>query len=110
MKTTFRKPQNRHKTLLASASRNIVRLEANINYTTFFLETGKRKIMSYTIGIYNEVLPKQFVRLNKSVIINADFVSKVDSEQKMIVLNDGSEFLVSRRRWQFVHENLVKVA
>jgi DNA-binding LytR/AlgR family response regulator len=110
MKTTFRKPHKRHETLLASAPRNIIRLEANVNYTTFVLETGKRKVMSYTIGVYNEVLPKQFVRLSKSVIVNADFVKKVDSEQKMIVLNDGTEHLVSRRRWDFVNQSLGQVA
>ncbi len=110
MKTIFRKPHKGHQNLISSAPRSIIRLEANINYTTFVLNTGKRKIMSYTIGIYDEVLPNTFVRLNKSVIINSDYVRKVDAEQKMITLNDGSEHLVSRRRWNMVSENLQQVA
>lgn len=41
MKTKILKYHKGHEKLINEAIRNVVRLEANINYTTFILKTGK---------------------------------------------------------------------
>ncbi len=52
MKNISRNSRTSYKKLIREALYNIVRLEANINYTLFVMQTSKNKIMSYTLGIY----------------------------------------------------------
>jgi DNA-binding LytR/AlgR family response regulator len=106
MKTILRKRQKRHENLLEVAHENIIRLEANINYTSFVMDSGKRKIMSYTLAMYGMILPESFVRVNKSCIVNKNFVETLDSEEKTVKMKDGTEFQISRRRWMEVSQNI----
>lgn len=99
MKTKFKNPQKEHKKLLTEAPKNIIRLEANINYTTFILQTGKARTMSYNIATYGILLPQNFIRVNRSCIINKNFIENLDTDTKRIILTDGTEIQISRRRW-----------
>lgn len=102
MKTKFKNPHKEHKKLLAEAPKNIIRLEANINYTTFILQTGKARTMSYNIAIYGILLPQNFLRVNRSCIINKNFIDNLDTCNKKIILTDGTQVQISRRRWSEV--------
>jgi len=106
MKTKIRKPNRNHKRLLLSASEQIIRLEANLNYTTFVLKSGQQKIMSYTLKLYDVILPHPFLRVNRQCIINMNFIKNLNSDNKVIILNDGTEILISRRRWESVCQNV----
>lgn len=106
MKTKLRNRRKAHENLLTDAHENVIRLEANINYTTFVLDTGKQQTMSYTLAMYDTILPETFIRINKSYIINKIFIKSLNSENKKITLTDGSEFQISRRRWNDVSENV----
>jgi DNA-binding LytR/AlgR family response regulator len=102
MITTETKRRKGHENLLKSAPEHIIRLEANINYTSFVMQSGKRKIMSYTLAMYGLILPQSFIRINRSCIINRKFVSNLNTEDKKIILKDGTEIQISRRRWNEV--------
>lgn len=106
MKIKLRKPHKEHKKLLREAHTNIVRLEANINYTTFTLQTGKTQTMSYNLAVYGTILPQAFIRVNRSCIINKNFIDYLNSENKKVTMKDGTEFQISRRRWNDVSENV----
>ena len=106
MKTKLRKPQRTHEKLLLSASEKVVRLEANLNYTTFILNGGKQKVMSYTLKMYDVLLPHPFLRVNRQCIINMNFIDTLNSNNKIIMLKDGTEILISRRRWEKVSQNV----
>lgn len=106
MKNKLRSPHKEHKKLLCEAHKNVVRLEANINYTTFTLQTGKTKTMSYNLALYGTILPQAFIRVNRSCIINKNFIENLNSANKKITLKDGTEFQISRRRWNEVSENV----
>lgn len=107
MKTILRKRQKRHENLLKIAHNEITRLEANINYTSFVMQTGRTKIMSYTLAMYDMILPEAFIRVNKSCIINKNFVKNLNADNKVITMKDGVEFQISRRRWVEVSQNVI---
>jgi two-component system LytT family response regulator len=107
MKIKLRNHHKGHKKLLMAAHQNIIRLEGSINYTTFFLQKGKPQTMSYTLGMYGILLPQTFIRISKCCIINKDFIENFNADDKKILLKDGSEVQISRRR---LAEVLLEVA
>ncbi len=106
MKVILRNSRTKHEKLIVEALHNVVRLEANINYTLFVMESGKSKIMSYTLGMYGLLLCDAFLRVNRSCIINKNFVRFFDTENKQIVLKDGTNVKISRRRWEEVYNTI----
>lgn len=104
MKTIERKHRKGHENLLKSAPEHIIRLEANINYTSFVMQSGKRKIMSYTLAMYDMILPQSFIRVNRSCIINRKFIKNLNSIDKKLTMKDGTEVQISRRRWNEVSQ------
>jgi two-component system LytT family response regulator len=110
MESKIRKHHRTHTKLLFKASENIVRLEAKVNYTTFILNGGKQKMMSYTLKTYDTILPHSFIRVNRSCIINVNFIADFNLSHKTVILKDGTEILISRRRLGAVCENMFAVA
>lgn len=78
----------------------IVRCEADRNYTMFFLENGKKIIVSHPLKDFEEILSEQgFYRLHKSHNVNLSFVeSYVKADGGYVVLSDGTELPVSVRK------------
>ncbi len=78
----------------------IVRCEAESNYTTFYLINGEKILVSKTLKEFDEILSeKGFFRIHKSVIINMKYLKKyIKGEGGTVIMEDGSELLVSRRR------------
>ncbi len=80
-------------------SNDILYLRGDINYTEFHLVDGKKIVSSSTLLKHQEKLIS-FIRVSKSHLVNPVFV-KVLMHQgcyASIILTDGSEFKVSRRR------------
>lgn len=81
--------------------KNIIRLEAQGSYTLFYLiNRAKPIICSRTLKYYIEKLGKaQFVRPHKSHLINRNFIENIISKDgKYLVLKDGMEIKISRRK------------
>ncbi|MDZ7934575.1 MAG: LytTR family DNA-binding domain-containing protein [Emticicia sp.] len=82
----------------------VVRLQADVNYTTVYFANGKKTLVATTLKSMESrfgSFPK-FVRINKSVIINIDCIRKKDEEK--ITLQNGETFIASRRRKKAVFE------
>ena len=76
----------------------IIRCEAEGNYTKFYIAGGKQHLTSRTLGEYDELLsPYHFIRTHKSHLVNKSFISFIDNEG-FIILKDASRIEVSRRR------------
>src|SRR3546814_6532958 len=57
----------------------IIRCEAEGNYTRFYIIGDKQHLTSRTLGEYEELLsPYHFIRSHKSHLVNRDFVSFID--------------------------------
>jgi two-component system LytT family response regulator len=79
---------------------DIIYLEANSNYTGFYL-TGNRKIMAAkTLKDFEEILPpSMFIRIHHSYIINKNGVEKyIKGEGGQVVMKNGVMLDVARRK------------
>ncbi len=76
---------------------NIVRCEADRNYTSFYLFDGKRILVSKTLKDYETLLSAHnFLRVQQSHLINLDFVDRFDKKNGgSVVMKDGSEVPIS---------------
>lgn len=69
------------------------------NYTKVFLNDGQMILSSTTLGKIEERLGtlKQLIRPNRSFLININY-AKYHSEKNLLLLNNGHQVKVSRRR------------
>ena len=85
---------------------SILYCEAENNYTRFIFSNHKPIIISRTLGEYEEILSEHgFVRIHKSYLVNKKYITKVDREG-MLWMIDGKSLSVSRRRKEAVMELL----
>ena len=80
--------------------KDIVRFEAEDNYTHIFLDNGERITASKTIKSYEDLLiPFNFYRVHKRHVINLNYMRKfVKGDGGYLIMDDGIKIEVSRRR------------
>ncbi len=80
--------------------REIIRFEAEDNYTHIFMTSGQRITASKTIKMYEDMLaPFNFYRVHKRHVINMNYMKKfVKGEGGYLIMEDGMRIDVSRRR------------
>ena len=79
---------------------DIVRLEAEDNYTHFILKTGNKITASKTIKAYEDTLLRlNFVRVHKKHIVNMNYMKTyIKGEGGYLILENGETIEVSRRK------------
>ncbi|GAB4132751.1 MAG: LytTR family DNA-binding domain-containing protein [Bacteroidia bacterium] len=90
---------------------DIVRMEADSNYTVIYKANGDKIIASRTLKDFEELLfdNPAFIRTHKKHLVNINYVVKFNkNEGGELVLKDGSRIEVSRRKKQEVLEKLEK--
>ncbi len=75
----------------------IIRCEADRNYTSFFLRDNKKILVSKTLKEYETLLAgHNFLRVQQSHLININFVDRYDKKNGgAVVMKDGSEVPLS---------------
>jgi two-component system LytT family response regulator len=75
----------------------IIRLESDRNYTSFYLNDGKSILVSKTLKEYDDLLTGyNFIRVQQSHLINLDYVEKYNKGNGgFVVMKDGSEVPLS---------------
>lgn len=74
-------------------------LKANINYTEIHLKCGRKIMLAKTLKeFYKEFEKFGFFRINRSVVINMNFVAKTDEHFQSLKLKNKLQLKVSRRR------------
>jgi two-component system LytT family response regulator len=78
----------------------IMRCEADKNYTTFFLVEGEKIIVSRPIMDYEDILSEQgFYRLHKSHIVNLSCIKSYEkADGGTVILTDGTHVPVAMRK------------
>ena len=79
---------------------DIIYLEANSNYTSFYI-TGNRKITATkTLKDFEELLPaSMFIRIHHSYLINKNGIEKyIKGEGGQVVMKNGVTLDVARRK------------
>ncbi len=79
---------------------DIVRLQSDSNYTTFYLASKEKILVSRTLGEYEELLEAQnFCRVHHSHMINLGHLRRyVKTDGGYAEMSDGSRVEISRRK------------
>ena len=87
---------------------NIVRCESDDYYTKFFFLDGTTMLISKTLKEHEELLSdSDFFRPHKSHLVNLKYVkSYIKTDGGSIIMNDGKEIPVSRRKREKILEIL----
>jgi two-component system LytT family response regulator len=82
--------------------KDIVWLEANDNYTTLYLNTGKKIVASKTLKEFEAILPTtEFFRSHRSTLINVAYIKEYsNNEGGEVILSDGTHVQISKARVQ----------
>jgi len=80
--------------------KDIIRCEANDNYTNVYLANGKKFLVSGTLKHYEDLLPSMdFTRVHHSHLINMNHMTRfVKEDGGYAVMSDNSKVEVSRRK------------
>lgn len=90
---------------------DIVRLEAEDNYTHVYLHTSERITASKTIKAFEDLLePFNFYRVHKRHVINLNYMRKfVKGDGGYLIMDDDIKIEVSRRRRPAFMEQMKKL-
>lgn len=90
---------------------DLVRCVADNAYTTFYLDSGEKIMVSKGIGEYAELLASfGFVRPHQSHLVNLDYIKKLDkTDGGFLILKDKTEIPVSSRQKPLLIEFLKKL-
>ena len=82
------------------ATGNIIYLEANSNYTNFYLLNDKKITVAKTLKDFEELLPGSiFIRIHHSYIININCIEKyIKGEGGQVLMKNGAMLDVARRK------------
>lgn len=80
--------------------KDIIRCEADNNYTNFFLSSGEKVLVTRTLKEYDETLSGlDFIRVHQSHLVNSKYIDRyIKGDGGTIIMTDGSHVEVSRRR------------
>jgi len=80
--------------------KNIIRCEADVNYTTFYLDNDEKLLVSKTLKEYAELLDSSgFFRTHQSHLVNHDHILRYDkTEGGHLVMDDESIVPVASRK------------
>lgn len=74
----------------------IIRLRGNGNFTDIYLKDGQKKMVCRFLKHFENILPRPFLRVHKSHIINLNYVKSYHKGTGgYVVLEDGSEIEIS---------------
>jgi two-component system, LytTR family, response regulator len=77
---------------------DIIRLQAERNYTRLYFVKGKNFLSSKTLAEYEKILRDSgFIRVHRSHLINPQYIDSYE-KQGIVKLKDGCEIEVSRRK------------
>jgi two-component system, LytTR family, response regulator len=77
----------------------IIRLEGDGNYTTFFFADGSRLMVALTIKrLLARVPADKFIRIHRKHLINRAFVAGIQEGSFSIDLSNGDSISIARRR------------
>ncbi len=76
---------------------NIIRCEAENNYTLVYLINSNKYLISKTLSYFEDILSDfQFFRINRYCLVNLNYIAKFQRGKKNYVhLTDGTELLLS---------------
>ncbi len=66
----------------------IVKIEVEGNYSLCFTSDNKKYVKKVSLKSLQDSLDKSFIRINKTTLINVNFITKIDYSNKIVFVND----------------------
>jgi DNA-binding LytR/AlgR family response regulator len=89
----------------------IIMLQGDINYSLFFLKSGRKVLIPRTLKIFEGLLESyNFLRTHRGFIINCDHLLRIDRHHEEAFLTNNLQASISRRRRTEVSKRLQLVA
>lgn len=81
---------------------DIVLLEADGAYTTFYLKDGQKVLVSKKLKFYEDILSNRrfFFRTHRSYFVNVNFIKKYSRSENAILMDNEMSITISRDRKQ----------
>ncbi|MFH1120218.1 MAG: response regulator [Bacteroidota bacterium] len=76
-------------------------IEADANYSEIYLSLKQREVVSMNLGAVEALLPGQFIRISRSIIINSTWLTRLSGVNKKCWLrkeNEEMEFCVPEKQ------------
>jgi two-component system LytT family response regulator len=86
----------------------ILYLESDWNYTNVHTLDNRKHTSGFTLKILEKrIAEKAFLRINKGLLINRQYISQVSSMKKeaFVLLTNGQVLPVSRRKYKILRES-----
>jgi two-component system LytT family response regulator len=96
-----------HRTSKKILVKDVVLLEGNINYTTFYLQNGSYKVVAHSIKFFESYLETQgFLRTHRSFMINPSHLKSYNKWEEILTMTNGQTASISRRKRRSVDNYL----
>lgn len=87
---------------------DILYLQADNNTTEFFMKDGSVNNAFKTLKTFENQLPKNFVRIHQSYIVNTDYISRINFGKSICALNQGDKQLPFSKSYKEKMDQLKK--
>lgn len=88
-----------HRTSKKVSIDNVVLLKGDVNYTTFYLQNGKEKVVAHTIKFFENYLETHgFLRVHRSFMVNPNYIKEYNRDDDILTMSNGHQASISRRR------------
>ncbi len=88
-----------HRTSKKVFIHEVVLLKGNINYTTIFMDNGKKKVLAHSIKYYEEFLKTHgFLRVHRTFMVNPNHIKTYNHESRKLTMTNGQQAVISRRK------------
>ena len=77
---------------------DILYIQADGSYSTVFTNDGKEIFTSKKLIDYQRQLTDAFFRIHHSIIVNLKWISHLDKKNNLVILSNGFELPISRRK------------
>jgi len=75
---------------------DIFYIEADANYSEIYLSREKSEVISMNLGAIEAILPRQFFRISRSVIINTDYLVKISGTlHRCLIIKDEEQVQIA---------------
>lgn len=73
---------------------NLIYIQADGYHSQFYFNSQKKKVVRISLKLLESILPKQFVRIGRSVMINTDKIESIRHKKRSVevTLQEGHEF------------------
>ena len=77
----------------------VILIKGNINYTTFYVDGGKDRVVARSIKFFeSHLITHGFLRVHRAFMINPNYIKEYSLTQEIVTMKNGHLATISRRR------------